>query len=161
MKKKKKPKDEEKRGKNEGFLKHKFKKGQPSANPIGARAHNPETRKLKNLSKKELVELGNLVVQGNVGELRRIHKDKKNSSSLKAMVAAMVIRVIDKGDNGAFESLLNRLIGKVPDKLDVDGNLNVNTPRVVVTLPSNGREAKTIEKAKAREEDKDFGHDED
>lgn len=118
---------------------HHFKKGQ-SGNPAGAAAHNPEIKKLKALTESELVEVGTLVVKGDVDNLRAIVKDPK-STAISAMMASVAIRAIAKGDSKALETLLCRLIGKVPDKVHVSGANG--GPQVIVTMPSNGREVKT------------------
>lgn len=118
-----------------------FKPGN-NANPRGAAAHNQLAKQIKHLTKKELQSLANLVLQGNVYEIRRIKKDKAHSSTLKVMLASIAIRVIEKGDHQAMEALLNRMIGKVPEKFEHEG-LNGTGPQIIVTVPSNGREAKT------------------
>lgn len=123
-----------------------FQKGE-IANPYGGGPNAPLARRIRTLTRKELIALGNLVVQGNVHELRRIKKDIAHSSTLKVMLASVALRVIEKGDVAAMEALLNRLIGKVPDKLHHEG-LNDIGPQVIVTVPSNGREAPTITKVR-------------
>lgn len=116
-----------------------WKKGQ-SGNPEGGRAHDPLVRKVRHLTKQQLAEMGNLVLQNNVVELKRTLKDTRHSSTLKVMLASIMHRVINKGDSAAFDVLLNRLIGKVTDKLEL--NDKSDRPLISVTLPSNGREAK-------------------
>ena len=106
---------------------HQFKKGQ-TGNAQGGKLHDPVIKKLKNLTEHEMIEIGSLVLKGSVDELRAIAKDGK-ASALKCMMAAVAVRTISKGDPAALEVLLNRLIGKVKERLDV-------------TMPSNGREAK-------------------
>ncbi len=120
--------------------KYGFQKGN-NANPIGAAAHNQLAKQIKHLTKKELQTLANMVLQGNVHEIRRIKKDIAHSSTLKVMLASIALRVIEKGDHLAMEALLNRMIGKVPDRLEAD--LNGPGAQIIVTVPSNGREAKT------------------
>lgn len=125
------------RGKLEPGMKEKqFKKGK-SGNPLGGKLHDSEMRMLKKLTKEELKEVGNLVLMNNVDELRKIGRDP-NASALKTMLASVCVRVISKGDMQAFDTLLNRLIGKVKDEIEHTGsNLRVN-----LTLPRNGTEKK-------------------
>lgn len=130
------------RGKLEpAMIAKQFKKGQV-ANPEGARAHDPEMRMLKRLTKEEMKEVGNLVLMGNVDSLKGIGKDPK-SSALKTMLASVCVRVISKGDMQAFDILLNRLIGKVKDEVEHSGM--VARPKVILTMPANGREKKPDE----------------
>lgn len=131
---------------NSGFAppeKNRWKKG-VSGNPDGGRKHDPEIRKLKALTKKEIAEVGELILMGNFQELLRMRDEVKNlkseDSALKVMIAAVAMRVVSKGDMVALDTLLNRLVGKVKDEIDLSGTLTSNS-RVVVSLPSNGREA--------------------
>jgi hypothetical protein len=105
----------------------KFKKGQ-SGNPDGGRKHNPEMRKIKNLTQEELIEVGNMVIKGSTEEMRALVINPE-SNVLQAMVARVALRTISKGDPKALETLLCRLIGKVPDIVQLNSNntnANVN-----------------------------------
>lgn len=114
-----------------------FKKGQ-SGNPGGRPVDPPELKKLKNLTRTELVEVGNLVIKNDLKALKAIGKDE-NASVLKVMIAAVAVKTIEQGDMYKLDLLLNRLVGKVSDKLELEGAV---APQVIVTLPSNGREVK-------------------
>lgn len=114
-----------------------FQKGQ-SGNPEGGRAHDPELRELKTLTKKELVDVGNIIVKGDVANLKKIAADE-SATVLQRMLASVTARIISKGDMQALDVLLNRLVGKVKDEVKLGGELNL--PQVIVTLPSNRKEA--------------------
>lgn len=114
-----------------------FKKGQ-SGNPLGGKLHNPEIKKLKNLTEAELIEVGTLVVKGRMDELRAMMKDPA-TTALKAMVAGLAIKTIAKGDPSAFNALMDRLLGKVKEHIQHSGSVDGNT-KINITLPSNGRE---------------------
>ena len=116
-----------------------FKKG-VSGNPAGGKKHNPELKAIKNLTQKELIDVSNMVLKGTMEELLDIREDSE-STVLQRMLAAVAVRVMKKGDMHAMDILLNRMIGKVKDKIDVN-NLNSTPARVIVTMPSNGKEAK-------------------
>ncbi len=120
----------------EGFKATLIPKG-VSGNPNGRPALSPELKKFKNLTKKELVEVGNLVIKGDLDALRAVAK-KPGATVLQIMLAAICIKVIQKGDMSTLDILLNRLVGKVRDEVHNTGNAS----SVVVTLPSNGREVK-------------------
>lgn len=114
---------------------HQFKPGQ-SGNPQGARLHDPELRAVRNLTKKELADIGNLIIKGDHKALRKLAKSE-SATVLQRMLASVAVRIIDKGDMGALDILMNRLVGKVKDEVAL-----TNLPQVNVTLPANGREAK-------------------
>lgn len=103
---------------------YQFKKGQ-SGNPNGGKAHNKEIKKIKNLTEKELIEVGSLVVKGSIAELERIRKDK-NSSALGAMIAGVALNAIAKGNSQALDAILNRLIGKVKEKVEINQTSQVD-----------------------------------
>ncbi len=121
-------------------IEHRWKAGQ-SGNPLGRGAGDPALTAIKNLTKAELIEIGNLVIKGSVKQLREL-KDDEDQTVLKRMLASVCVKVISKGDMQALDVLLNRLVGKVKDDVTVT-NLNRGEPaRVVVTLPNNNREGK-------------------
>ena len=116
-----------------------FPKG-TSGNP-GGRPRTPEELKLiKRLTQKELAEVGSMIIKMTPAEITALSKDP-NATLIQAMVAALAKKTIDKGDPIAFDKLMDRLIGKVKDTLEVTGANG--GPQVVVSLPSNGREAKS------------------
>ncbi len=107
-----------------------FQKGQ-SGNPLGGKLHNPEVKALKMLTQKELTRIGNLVIAGDVEELIRFRKElqaqmqagtheKTGKTAIEAMVYSLALKAV-KGDQGAFETLMCRIIGKVPDKVQHSG----------------------------------------
>jgi len=122
-------------GKNSPPVKHQFKPGQ-SGNPLGGKLHDQELRAVKNLTKKELADVGNLIIKNNFDALKKLSKDAK-ATVLQRMLASIAVRIIDKGDMGALDILMNRLVGKVKDEIAL-----TNLPQVNVTMPANGREAK-------------------
>lgn len=115
-----------------------FKKGQ-SGNPGGKIPDSPELKRLKNLTREELANIGNLVIAGDLKAIKKI-KDNPNSPALRAMIASVALRVIGKGDMHSLDILLNRLVGKVKDELEVSGSTG---PLIQLSMPSNGREAPT------------------
>lgn len=118
---------------------NRFKVGN-NANPRGAGAHDPFIRKIKKLTNGELLELMNLIVQGDMALVHKINKDP-NAPVIQAMIAAIVLRIANKGDMHALDALLNRLVGKSKEALH-DATED-RGPRVIVHLPSNGRELVT------------------
>lgn len=106
---------------------HHFKKG-VSGNPEGRPPLTPEQKALRNLTEAEMVEIGSLVVKGNIAELKKLMKNPK-TTVLKAMMAAVAVKTIQSGNPSALDTLLNRLVGKVKDVVEVNSNnknLNAN-----------------------------------
>lgn len=103
-------------GKGRPPVEHQIKKGEVR-NPLGGRAHNPELRAIKRLTEDELVEIGSMIVKGSIEELQAVGKDK-NCSAIKAMMAAVAVKAINKGDHMALDALLNRIVGKVKDRVE-------------------------------------------
>lgn len=104
---------------------YQFKKGQ-SGNPLGARLHNPELRAIKRLTRAEVAEIGTLIVSKNITKLKAIVKDAQKNpdsahSALKVWIAMVALKGMTKGDAHAMDVLLNRLVGKVKDEIELTG----------------------------------------
>lgn len=114
-----------------------FVKGQV-ANPLGGRAHNPEVQKIRTMTKVQVAEIGQLILEGDIKKIQAV-KDNPKSSVLQIWIAAVAVKAITKGDMAALNQLLDRIVGKVRDDVHVTGS--GIAPQVLVTLPMNGREA--------------------
>lgn len=103
-----------------------FKPGK-SGNPEGARKHNPIRKALKNLTVESYREVIEAVCTGNVAHLQDMVKDPK-TSALQVGVAAAVIKAIQVGDYTTIERIAERIVGKIPDELNVkSSNTNLNS----------------------------------
>jgi hypothetical protein len=105
-----------------------FKKGQ-SGNPSGRTKLGKEMCKLMRLTRREIADVGSLIVKGSYAQLEKIDKDK-NETVLRRMMASVAIRSVKKGDYGALDALLNRLVGKVKDEVRFE-NINETAERKV------------------------------
>lgn len=114
-----------------------WKPGQ-SGNPGGRPADPPELKKLRHLTKQELVEIGNLIIKGSVEELKLIAQNPK-TTVIQAMIASVAWRAIKRGDTQALDGILNRMIGKVKDEVDFKAQVSSHGS-VKIIMPSNGRE---------------------
>lgn len=99
-------------------LKH-IKPGQV-LNPIGGQAHNPELRRLKQMTREELAEVGGLVVQQNISELEAVAKSKTHSA-LQVWFATIALEAIKQKQTGLMNALLDRIVGKIPEKIELTG----------------------------------------
>ena len=94
---------------------------------------------MKALTRQELVDMGTLIVMGKASDLMLIEANP-DATALEKMVGSIVSNIMLKGDMGAFNLLLDRLIGKVKDDLHHHHTGDVRA-QVIVSLPANGREA--------------------
>jgi hypothetical protein len=115
-----------------------YKPGQ-SGNPKGRPKESKAVKAVRSLTKQEMLKIANFIVKGDVAALKKMRQDT-STVVIQAMIAAVAIKIIGKGDMVALDMLLNRLIGKVKD--EVLYSAEGNSPNVIVTLPSNGREVK-------------------
>ena len=100
-----------------------IKKGEVR-NPKGAGAHIPA--KVNLLTQKEVQEIGSAILKHDLEGLKEIIDTRETSgrSVIMIWIASIAYRAIIKGEVGALETLLNRFVGKVPDKIaytDADG----------------------------------------
>jgi len=67
-----------------------------------------------------MIEIGSMVLKGSIEDLKAVLKDPK-ASGLKCMIAGVAVRVIMKGDAHGMDLLLNRLIGRSKQKIEISG----------------------------------------
>lgn len=101
-----------------------FKKGQVG-NPRGAGAHNPALKALKHLTIVEYREVIELALTSNLGALKAI-ADSQTASAVQVGVARALHKALKAGDFVIVEALAQRLVGKIPDKLEVNNNVTQN-----------------------------------
>lgn len=120
---------------------YQFKKGQ-SGNPKGGRAHNPALRALKNLTVDSYREVIEAVCTGNISLLQALASGKDPKiSALQVGIARAFLKAIQSGDYEVIEQIAQRIVGKIPDELNVvSKNLNAN----VQTKPIDRKEVKDI-----------------
>jgi hypothetical protein len=94
-------------------------KGGPSPNPAG-RPPDLIGSKLKMLTAEEFAEIANLVVKNDLRSLQLIAKEP-GASALKVWIASVVVKAIQKGDYHGLDVILNRIVGKVKDRVEVTG----------------------------------------
>lgn len=118
---------------------HRIKKGQV-LNPEGGRSGNPALRALRKLTVETYREVIELALSSNIAALKKVAEDP-NTAAVQVGVAVALIKAIQKGDWTVINAIAERIVGKIPDKLEVKGEVG---PRIIVTLPSNGREVKKL-----------------
>jgi hypothetical protein len=106
--------------------KHRFKKGAPSPNPLGAKLQDPAKRALRKLTIETYREVIELVLTGNLTELKALAEDPK-TPAIQVGVATAFMKAIKNGDYDIIERIAERIVGKIPDELKVtSNNLNAN-----------------------------------
>lgn len=95
---------------------HQFKKGK-SGNP-GGLPKNPAVTALRNLTIKEYREVIELALVSNLEALAKLANDPA-TSAVQMGVARALMNAVKKGDFDIIERLATRIVGKIPDKLEV------------------------------------------
>lgn len=116
-----------------------FQKGK-SGNPRGRPVDPPEIKLMKKLTRQELIEVGEMVIMGDVATLKKLRGDDR-CTVLKGMFISICLKILRDGDMEKFDKLMSRFIGKVKDEIDLNHSGEIKG-RVLVMLPSNGREKK-------------------
>lgn len=127
-----------------------FKPGQ-SGNPQGGKLHNPELRAIKRLTSAEVAEIGSLIVKKNIAGLQAVAKDPE-SSALKVWMAAIAIKGIKSGDASKLDVLLNRITGKVKERIELSGEDGGPIRSVVGNMTKEERLAEIRRLRKLRKE---------
>lgn len=94
-----------------------------SGNPAGRPPEPEEFKAVRRLTKAEIAECGALILDKTVGEIQAMAKDP-TQKMLNVMLAGMAAAAA-KGNPGAFDKLLDRLVGKQKDRIEVSGALAV------------------------------------
>lgn len=102
---------------------HQFKKGQ-SGNPEGARAHNPVTKALKKLTIETYREVIELIMTGTIKDLEALAKSE-TAPAVQIGIAMSLAKAIKNGDIHTIERLAERIVGKIPDELNVNRKTTV------------------------------------
>lgn len=129
-----------------GMVKKK-KKAPPESPMVKGKKLNPKPMteeqrlkiSLKNLTVQELKDMASMLLRGNYDDLKILAEDP-STSTLQVMLASTCVKIIAKGDMHALNLMLDRLIGKVKQKIEIESD--APPPQIIVNMPANGREAK-------------------
>lgn len=106
------------RGETKHLKKFQFKPGEPSPNPYG-RPKEILPNALKNLTKQSLRRIIKCLVKGNTEHLKEIAEDP-TSSVLEVAICNCIAVALKKGDYGTIEHILQRVLGKIPDEINLN-----------------------------------------
>lgn len=119
------------------------KKGQV-LNPEGGRSHNPITKAIKRLTNAQIAEIGASIVTANRDEFKAI-AESPDASMLQQWFAKVVLNGVARGDHKALDVVLNRIAGKVQDRVlhgsDPAAPIAL-APQIILMLPDNGKAVK-------------------
>lgn len=96
-----------------------IKKGEVR-NPEGGRAVSPLVRALQKFSRKAFTEVLEAVLSGDDKQLKEFMKPTQ--PALYRLCATAMVDAIKGGNYSLVERMTERLIGKIPDKIEVDAN---------------------------------------
>lgn len=78
-----------------------------------------ELLKIKRLTKEQFRDLASLITGATYEELQ-LMLDRPGTTMMTTMIIKICLAIADKGDMHALQILLDRLIGKVKDEIDVN-----------------------------------------
>lgn len=110
--------------------KHQWKSGE-SGNPNGRPVLTKEQRAFRALTIESYREVIEMVLSGNLDELKAFAEDK-TTPVLQVGVATAILKAIRNGDASVLEMFAARIIGKIPDVINVN-NTNVSTKANMLT----------------------------
>jgi hypothetical protein len=97
-----------------------FVKGQV-ANPKGRPALTEEQKAIQALTREQFLEVANLLITKSIKELKEI-EESPDTPALNSWIIRVILHNANVGDYDPLDKLLNRLIGKVPDKVESENN---------------------------------------
>lgn len=111
---------------------HLFKKGQ-TGNPNGRPTLNPAQKALRSLTIDTYREVVELVLTGNLAQLKAM-AEHPETPAIQVGIAVSFMKAIKSGDYTIIERIAERIIGKIPDVVNVNSNANVNMVAKVTTI---------------------------
>ncbi len=99
-----------------------FQKGN-KANPLGGGAHNPALRAARKMTREELADIGGLLLNSSVEEIKAIIADPTTSITRRILLRQMIRA--DKGSLAAANWIFERLVGKVQDDVKITAGVDI------------------------------------
>lgn len=97
-----------------------FKKGQ-SGNPKGRPKLDPEVKAIQQFNKDEVSKLLNKYSRMTQKEMLKVYNSEK-AMMIEKWTAKIFIKATVEGDYRAMDYVLNRMVGKVADKMEIEDN---------------------------------------
>lgn len=96
-----------------------FKKGQ-SGNPKGSSAKAATLSKITRMTNEQIADIGSVLLGGSETALDDIIHDD-SSSIMQKWIAKLVRHSMVEGDPAIFNAVLNRIVGKVKERIEHSG----------------------------------------
>lgn len=96
-----------------------WQKGQ-SGNPKGSSGVARLGGDIKRMSVEQIAEVGSIILQGDMATLYAL-ADDPTTTGLKGWTAKLVVQSMEKGDSATYERILNRIVGRVKDVIEISG----------------------------------------
>lgn len=90
-----------------------------SGNPDGRPPVPEEIKKIRNLTKNEIKEVGSILLKGREDELVLLVKDPE-TPVLRKWMANVALKALERGDMMTLNALLDRLVGRVKEEIDLN-----------------------------------------
>jgi regulator of sigma D len=97
-----------------------FVKGQV-ANPKGRTPIPEELKKIRKMNRDRLELVVSKYLNMNLIELNQVVKDP-NTTALDHMICQIIIKSMATGDHARFNALMDRVVGKVKDQIELAAN---------------------------------------
>lgn len=128
-----------------------FKPGE-SGNPAGQTPLPADIKEARKLNKQEIERVLNKFLHLPLEELAAFVQDKR-SPVLESLVARILLEAIKRGDQVRLEWVFQRLVGKIEEKINMTGEINVHRHVVEVINRINSGESKEVTHGKTSEEE--------
>ena len=109
-----------------------------SGNPKGRPKIPEDVKKIRKLTLDEVKEVGELLLMSPRDAAKTLSKDPE-ASVLKVWLARVVLKGLRFADYGMLDEILNRLIGKTPEELNIKGNVHEALVRLMAGDKPEGK----------------------
>jgi hypothetical protein len=117
-----------------------FKKGQ-SGNPSGRPKLPQDLLEAKKLTQIEFERIVNKYLFEGKQKLAQAAADP-GTTVLELLIGSIIHKAVIEGDEKRMEFLLNRIVGKVTERIGGPNGEPIEGNTRIIVIPSNGREAK-------------------
>jgi hypothetical protein len=93
-------------------------------NPNGRPPLSPEAKAIRKLTADKLEEIGDLILDGNKVQLNAISSSLEESA-IRVAYAKAALNAMAKGDLSMLEMILNRVVGRVKERVEHSGTITL------------------------------------